>query len=184
MPAQDETKHRDPEPTPSAAPRRRWWLVLPVVCLLAVGGYASLIRAQSGGSQPSPGARAPRVPVVAVAAQRSDAGIYISGLGSVVPLNTVTVKSRVDGQLMSVLFQEGQTVSRGGLLAQIDPRPFEVQLAEGYLLTVDNQIDPATGTVRLKALFPNKGSELFPRWRTWPIRASRKRYRSCPAWGW
>ncbi|PYU20028.1 MAG: multidrug transporter subunit MdtA [Acidobacteria bacterium] len=71
-----------------------------------------------------------RVPVAVTAAQRRDLPVYLDGLGSVEAFNTVTLKSRVDGQMMEVRFKEGQEVQKGDLLAIIDPRPFEVALAQ------------------------------------------------------
>jgi multidrug efflux system membrane fusion protein len=71
---------------------------------------------------------------VAVAkARKGDMAVHLTGLGTVTALNTVTVKSRVDGQLLRIAFTEGQMVREGDLLAEIDPRPFKVQLmqAEG-----------------------------------------------------
>jgi multidrug efflux system membrane fusion protein len=117
---------------------KRWWVLLSVACLLAVGIYAILTmtgKAQSRKAAQESKASALSTSVVAVQAKKTDFNVYITGLGSVTPLNTVTVKYRVDGQLMEVLFREGQIVNRGDLLARIDPRPFEVQLlqAEGQM---------------------------------------------------
>ncbi|OPY61844.1 MAG: Multidrug resistance protein MdtA precursor [Syntrophorhabdaceae bacterium PtaU1.Bin034] len=118
--------------------KKRRWLVVLALCILAAGVYFVIVRAQSNSSRTATqqnGAGARAVPVVAVAAKKGDMNVYINGLGSVTPLATVTVKSRVDGQLLEVLFKEGQIVKKGDLLARIDPRPFEVQLiqAEGQM---------------------------------------------------
>jgi membrane fusion protein, multidrug efflux system len=114
----------------------RWWIFIVVLGVLAVGAYAVLIwigKAQPKAGPPAAQERKPSAPptaVVAVAAKKADFNMYITGLGSVTPVNAVTIKSRVDGQLMEVHFQEGQIIRRGGLVAIIDPRPFEAQLSQ------------------------------------------------------
>lgn len=111
---------------------KRWSIGLLILCCIAFGAYVLVTKSGEGNSRAGQGHNAGtrNVPVVAVTAKTGDIGIYLNGLGSVVPFNTVTVRSRVDGQLMQVLFQEGQMVRKGDLLAQIDPRPFEVQLTQ------------------------------------------------------
>ncbi|OLE56794.1 MAG: hypothetical protein AUG13_07220 [Chloroflexi bacterium 13_1_20CM_2_59_7] len=96
------------------------------------------------------------VPVVVATAQRGDLPVYFNGLGTVTAFNTVTVRSRVDGQLVSVAFREGQFVHEGDLLAQIDPRPFEVQFeqAQGQLAKDHAQRKDAEANLeRFKLLF-------------------------------
>lgn len=141
------TSEDKPEPTPAAVSRRRGaiWLVLFVV-IIGVAGYAvwrasrpasaatrtgadgGAGRGGGGGRGGGRGGAGDLVPVVVTNASRSTIPVYLNGLGTVTAYYTVTVKSRVDGQLMKVDFKEGDRVEQGQVLAEIDPRPFHVQL--------------------------------------------------------
>src|SRR5262245_29028467 len=140
--------------------RRRWWPWLLVLCLIGAGGYGLLPflgpewqpeawmpqinrvvtaaydllpgrgQEESKGTAPAAPPASRGVPVVAAAAKQGNLDIYLAGLGSVTPFNMVTVRSRVSGQLIKVAFQEGQLVRKGDLLAEIDPRSFQVQIAQ------------------------------------------------------
>ena len=131
----DPTRVQDMPGVSGSAPRRwRLWLAtLAAVAIVATLMLTRAMRAQPAGPARATGPRA--VPVVGSAARTGDLGVYQTGLGTVTPVRTVTVRSRVDGELLSVAYREGQFVHAGDLLAQIDPRPFQVQLlqAEGQL---------------------------------------------------
>jgi multidrug efflux system membrane fusion protein len=104
-------------------------------------------RQQQRAAQAAAAARMARraVPVSAVTARIGDIPVYLRGLGTVTPFNSVTVKTRVDGQLIAIRFQEGQFVKQGQPLAEIDPRPFQVQLeqAQGQLAKDEAQRNDA-----------------------------------------
>ncbi|WP_130830762.1 MdtA/MuxA family multidrug efflux RND transporter periplasmic adaptor subunit [[Erwinia] mediterraneensis] len=119
-----------------------------LVIVAAAGGYAwwqhttqpdnkktAEARSARGGKGGGAGARRPLAPVQAATAETQSVPQYLSGLGTVAAASTVTVRSRVDGELQAIHFQEGQQVKAGQLLAEIDPRPFQVALtqAEGQL---------------------------------------------------
>lgn len=118
-------------------PWRHWWFWLLLFAALATCFYVFVIRpgtAQHPLSRQAQNA-ARTMPVMGAVAKTGDVSIYLNGLGSVTAQNTVTVKPRVDGQLMKVLFTEGQVVKQGELLAEIDARPYQVMLtqAEGQI---------------------------------------------------
>jgi multidrug efflux system membrane fusion protein len=129
--------------------RRQWvWITVAVVIVAIIGIYwystsksssADGSGAAGQGAGKGKGGRAGQqqnVPVVVQPAKSGDIGVYINGLGAVTPLATVTIKTRVDGELQQVLFKEGQIVRKGELLAVIDPRTYEAALlqAEGQMI--------------------------------------------------
>ena len=110
---------------------RRW--ILAALGILLVVGAIWFVR-RSGRQQPATAAAAQAqqrpVPVVTAQVQQRDLPIYLDGLGTVIAAKTITVRPQVDGRLDSVSFREGQVVRRGEVLAQIDSRPFQVQLEQ------------------------------------------------------
>jgi len=122
---------------PPAEPRSRWvWIAIALVVTIIAGYWlAQRWASRESAAQTAARSAARSVPVSAIPARRADMPVVVGALGAVSAFNTVTVRSRVDGQLVKVGFQEGQFVNQGDLLAQIDPRPFEAQLtqAEGQL---------------------------------------------------
>lgn len=127
------------EAEPRAAGRRRWPWVLGLIAIVLVGLFLwrrSLSAQSSKNLGAGRDAAARAVPVTGAVAKIADLSVYISHcVGTVTPLKTVTVRTRVDGQLINVAYREGQLVREGDLLAMLDPRPFEVQLhqAQGQL---------------------------------------------------
>ncbi len=112
---------------------RRHWVILIVTGVIIVVGII-FIMSNMTGKKSLDSSQRPQ-PVTALMTNKTAFDVYLKGLGTVIPTNTVTVKSQVSGQLMSVHFKEGQHVNKGDLIAEIDPRPFQVQLmqAEGQL---------------------------------------------------
>ena len=175
----------DPEEDRDKTPKKgagRWIVLLVVLAGLGYGGYyawghwVKAAAADATTAQPNGGGRGrggrgggrggvgPRgAAVVTVAARKVDMPVYLRGLGTAAASNTVTVRSRVDGQLVRVAFREGQFVQQGELLAEIDKRPFEVQLAQakGQLARDQALLQSAKSEQQRNQLLLEKG--LIPR---------------------
>jgi membrane fusion protein, multidrug efflux system len=144
-------------PAPRESRARTSLLVILIILLLGGGAYYFYSRSlaqrhthvQAPTGRPAmggPGGRSmPIAPVIAVRATKGDIGVYFTGLGAVTPIYTVTVRSRVEGQLMKVYYQEGQAVHEGDPLVDIDPRPYQVQLTqyEGQLIRDQSLLENA-----------------------------------------
>jgi len=142
----DRTAARTPRPPETKKPRR-WPIWLGALVIVAAGGGYLLSQRTNApaataaestgktGSKKGRGAGGP-VPVSVETVKQGNMGVYIQALGTVTPVYTATITSRVAGQLMEVNYKEGQIVHKGDLLAVIDPRPYTaaVTQAQGQLV--------------------------------------------------
>lgn len=146
------------EPRPS---RRSMYFA--ALLLSALFACLSLVACSSGDSKPATahaGAGQP-MPVSVATAKKQDMPVYLTGLGSVTAYNTVSVRTRVDGQLTEVAFKEGQNVNKGDLLAVIDPRPYQVALEQAQATLFKDQAqlkDAQLNYQRFKGLLQESGA--------------------------
>jgi membrane fusion protein, multidrug efflux system len=171
-----EPEVRSPETRSTALPRfdldekapskNYWWVWLLVFAVIGYGCYKlyqyettkkAAIAAKKGAMRPR------NIPIVAATAHQGDMPVYLQGLGTVTAFNTVTVKTRIDGQLVNVHFKEGQFVNQGDVLAEIDPRPYQVALdqANGALAQAEGNLARDQATLRDAEVNYQRYEQLF-----------------------
>jgi membrane fusion protein, multidrug efflux system len=130
------------------------WVLL--VAAIAVAGYFGWQRfygpeaaAKAENAQKS-AARRPPVPVTIAPVDKADFPVYLTGLGTVQGFNTVQVRTRIDGQIDKVAFQEGQLVNQGDLLVEIDPRPFQAALDQAKAKKAQDEANLANSKLDLQ----------------------------------
>jgi len=144
--------------------RWRWLVWLAILVVVTIAFYFLLWPRITGAKTAAAASKAALkgpapIPVVVATARKGDIGVYYSGLGAVTPLATVTVRTRVDGQLMSVRYREGDTVHKGDLLVEIDDGPYQAALtqAEGQLIRDQALLENARiDLARYEVLFPQQ----------------------------
>jgi membrane fusion protein, multidrug efflux system len=153
-----ELSSRGPSPEePKGSGARKWIVLLVIIGVVAAAVWKIRSNAQQEDSlQLIMAAQADRpTPVQVAAVQQKTMPIFLTALGTVTAYNTVTIKSRVDGQLMQVPVSEGQAVRQGQMLAEIDPKPYQAALeqAQGQLVKDQaNAVNARAEAARYKAL--------------------------------
>jgi membrane fusion protein, multidrug efflux system len=107
---------------------RQRLLILAIVLISALGIALDSVRWKSAAQPAQPSPAPPAVPVIAGTVLSHDVPIYLRGVGTVIAFNNVVVRSQITGQIIKIAFKQGQTVHKGDLLAEIDPRPYQAQL--------------------------------------------------------
>jgi len=144
----------------NAPPSRFRWVLYGIVILVVVAGvwrFSQREKRETGRrAGPNPAwagtGNAPAMPVRVARAERRDLPVHLKAIGTVTPLNSVTVRSRVDGQLLRIAFEEGARVEAGDLLAEIDPEPYRIRLAEVEGQQRQNQAQLETARADLERL--------------------------------
>jgi multidrug efflux system membrane fusion protein len=136
--------------------RRR---LIVITAILIAGAVAIYLHLSAGKTQPARGAGIPPLPISTVTVSTGDIGVFVNALGTVTPLNTVSLTARVAGQIAKVEYQEGQIVHIGDPLVDIDPAPFQaaVTQAEGQLARDQAQLDLAKINLTRDTDLLNKG---------------------------
>jgi membrane fusion protein, multidrug efflux system len=128
------------------------WIVL--IAVLGGAGYFGWKRHEEGVQRAEnaqkAAARKPAIPVSISPVEQTDFPVYLTGLGNVQAFNTVVVRTRVDGQIDKIAFQEGQMVKQGDLLAEIDPRPFQASLDQAKAKKVQDEANLANANLDLQ----------------------------------
>ncbi len=133
--------------------KRLIWILL--IAVVAVAGYFGWQRYQGAEQAKAEAtqkaaARRPAIPVSIAQVEKADFPVYLTGLGTVQAFNTVQVRTRVDGQIDKIAFKEGQTVSQGDLLAEIDPRPYQAALDQAKAKKVQDEANLANANLDLQ----------------------------------
>src|ERR1700736_2952226 len=128
----------------------RWILLVLAVAGAGYYGWYRFHGADVAANAQKSGLRTPPVRVSIAPVEKTDFPVYLTGLGTVQAFNTVVVRTRIDGQIDKIAFQEGQSVNQGDLLAEIDPRPYQATLDAAKAKKVQDEANLANANLDLQ----------------------------------